>query len=175
MILNTKTRASLKISQNTNLPECLFMTASLLKLFFSGQNYHQWLVMTDQISNLTKHSFPEICRNDQSLNETIWTLKSDKLQMSDMVDELKRKSLLIEYHLRATKFYEAKINPFCMCKLLIKINIVQNIVHSFEKNRFIGFFVLFIRNLCCGEMNYFDRHDWFLFFWEKVNQSNVSK
>ena len=36
----------------------------------SGQNYGRSSVMTNQISNLTKQSFPEICRNDQSLNET---------------------------------------------------------------------------------------------------------
>ena len=53
--------------------------------------------MTDQISNLTEQSFPEIRRNDRLLNETIWTLKYDKLHVFDMVDEMKRKSLLIEY------------------------------------------------------------------------------
>ena len=36
------------------------------------QNYGQSLVMTNQISNLTEQSFLGICRNDQSLNETIW-------------------------------------------------------------------------------------------------------
>ena len=61
----------------------------------SGRNYDWSSVMTDQISNLTVQSFPEICRNDQSLNETIWTLKCDRLHMFDMVDEMKRKSLLI--------------------------------------------------------------------------------
>ena len=61
----------------------------------SGRNYNWSSVMTDQISNLTVQSFPEICRNDQSLNETIWTLKCDRLHMFDMVDEMKRKSLLI--------------------------------------------------------------------------------
>ena len=33
--------------------------------------------------------------------------------------------------------------------------------NSFEKNPFIGFFVLFIRKSCCGEINYW--LDWFLF------------
>ena len=51
------------------------------------------------ISNLTKQSFPEICRNNQALNETMWTLKCDKLHVFDMVDELKRKCLLLEYYL----------------------------------------------------------------------------
>ena len=55
--------------------------------------------MTDQISNLTEQCFPEICRNDQSLNETIWTLKCDKLHAFDMMEEIKIKSLLIEYYL----------------------------------------------------------------------------
>ena len=59
-----------------------------------------WLsVMTDNISNLTKQSFPEICRNDRSLNETIYTPKCDKLHVFDMMEEMKRKSLLIEYYL----------------------------------------------------------------------------
>ena len=62
----------------------------------------QWsklrLVMTNQISNLTEQSFAEICRIDQSLNATNWTLKCDKLHVCDMLDELKRKSLLIEYY-----------------------------------------------------------------------------
>ena len=46
--------------------------------------------MTNQISNLTKQSFPEIRRNDQSLNETIWTPKFDKLHVFDMVEEMKK-------------------------------------------------------------------------------------
>ena len=37
--------------------------------------------------------------NDQSLNETIWTLKCDKLHAFDMMEEIKIKSLLIEYYL----------------------------------------------------------------------------
>ena len=81
--------------------------------------------MTDQISNLTEQSFPEIRRNDQSLNETIWTLECDKLYLFDMVEEMKRKKFvhwILSQH--TTKFYEAKVNSFCMGKLLIKINIV---------------------------------------------------
>ena len=50
--------------------------------------------MTDQISNLTEQSFPEIRRNDQSLNETIWTLECDKLYLFDMVEEMKRKKFV---------------------------------------------------------------------------------
>ena len=41
----------------------------------SHQNYGRSSVMIDQISNLVKQSFPEIRRNDRSLNETIWTGK----------------------------------------------------------------------------------------------------
>ena len=47
----------------------------------SGRNYGRSSVMTDLISNLTKQSFPEIRRNDQSLNETIWAVKRDKLHV----------------------------------------------------------------------------------------------
>ena len=65
----------------------------------TGWNYGRSSVMTDQISNLTEQSFPEICRNDQSLNETIWTPKCDKLHVFDMMEEMKRKSLLTEYYL----------------------------------------------------------------------------
>ena len=56
--------------------------------------------MTNQICNLTEESFPEIRRNDQSLNETIWTPKCDKLYVFGMVEEMKRKSLLIEYFMK---------------------------------------------------------------------------
>ena len=56
--------------------------------------------MTNEICNLTVESFPEIRRNDQSLNETIWTPKCDKLHVFDMVEEMKRKSLLIEYFMK---------------------------------------------------------------------------
>ena len=38
-----------------------------------------------------KQSFAEIRRNDRSLNETIWTLKCDKLHVFDMVEKMKRK------------------------------------------------------------------------------------
>ena len=37
----------------------------------SGQNYSRSSAMTDQISNLTEQSFPEIRWNDRSLNETM--------------------------------------------------------------------------------------------------------
>ena len=40
--------------------------------------------------NLTKQSFPEICRNDRSLNETIWTSKCDKLHVFGMVERMER-------------------------------------------------------------------------------------
>ena len=82
--------------------------------------------MTDKISNLTEQSFPEIRRNDPSLNEAIWTLKCDKLHVFDMVEKIKRKKFvhwILSLH--ATSFYEAKVNLFCMDKSLIKINIVQ--------------------------------------------------
>ena len=62
----------------------------------------------------------------------------------DMVKEMKRKRFV---HwillLRATRFYEAKVNSFYMGKLLIKINIVQT--HLWEKP-FISFFLVFENN-----------------------------
>ena len=82
--------------------------------------------MTNQIFNLTQQSFPEIRRNDRSLGETIWTPKSDKLHVFAMVEKIKRKTFvhwILSLH--AIKFYEAKVNSFCMGELLIKINIVQ--------------------------------------------------
>ena len=42
--------------------------------------------MTNQISNLTKQSFPEIRRNDRSLNETIWASMCNKQHLFDMVE-----------------------------------------------------------------------------------------
>ena len=60
----------------------------------SGQNYDWSSVMTSQISNLTKQSFSEICRINQSLNETIWTLKCDRLDVFDMVEEMKKKKFV---------------------------------------------------------------------------------
>lgn len=50
--------------------------------------------MTNPISNLTVQSFPEISSNDQSPNETIWTPKCDRLQVFDMVEEMKRKGFV---------------------------------------------------------------------------------
>ena len=64
----------------------------------SGRNYGRSSVMTNQISSLIEQSFPEICRNDQSLNEAIQSLKCDKLHVFDMVEGMKRKSLLIKYY-----------------------------------------------------------------------------
>ena len=64
----------------------------------SGWNHGHSSVMANQISNLTKQSFPEICWNDQLLNETILTLKYGKLHVVDMVDELKMERLVTEYY-----------------------------------------------------------------------------
>lgn len=50
--------------------------------------------MTNPISNLTVQSFPEISSNDRSPNETIWTPKCDRLQVFDMVEEMKRKGFV---------------------------------------------------------------------------------
>ena len=61
---------------------------------FSCQNQGQSSVMTDQISNLTQQTFPDICSNDRSLNKTVWTLKCDKLHVIDMVEEIKRKKFV---------------------------------------------------------------------------------
>ena len=80
-----------------------------------------------------------------------------------MVDELKRKKFVDwMLSLHTTKFYEAKINSFCMYKLLIKMNIVQTQVWEkpiykllcFRKQHV--FSRPFIRNLYHGEMNCFD-------------------
>ena len=130
--------------------------------------------MTDQISNLTKQSFPEICRNNGSLNETVSTLKCDTLHVFDMVDELKRKKFvnwIISLHV--TKFFEAKGNSFCTIinqdkysanSALRKTNLQASL---FSKIR---------HSLCCGEINYFDRLDWLPFSERKrVNQSCMSK
>ena len=61
---------------------------------FSCQNQGQSSVMTDQISNLTQQTFPDICSNDRSLNKTVWTLKCDKLHVIDIVEEIKRKNFV---------------------------------------------------------------------------------
>ena len=81
--------------------------------------------MTDQIPNLTEQSFTEICRIDQSLNETIWIPKCDKLHMFVMVEKTKRKFVDWILSLHTAKLFEAKVNSFCMAKLLMRINIVQ--------------------------------------------------
>ena len=66
-----------------------------LRLADSDRNYGRSSVMTDQISNLTDQSFPEIGRNDRSMNETIWNPKCDKLfDMSDMVEKMKIKKFV---------------------------------------------------------------------------------
>ena len=88
----------------TNVPMLPFMLERILlrqppACIRRVRNYGGSSVMTNQISNLTEQSFLEICRKDQSLNETVWTLKYDKLHVFDLVDELKRKRLLIEYYL----------------------------------------------------------------------------
>ena len=115
----------------------------------TDRNYGQSLVMTNQISNLSKQSFPEICRNDRSLNETIWTPKCDKLHVLDMVEKMKRKTFVHWIlSLNTTKFYEAKVDSFCMGKLLIKIYIYSE--NSFGKNPFISFF-LFTINFFSGK------------------------
>ena len=59
--------------------------------------------MTNPISNLTVQSFPEISRNDRSPNETIWTPKCDRLQVFDMVEEMKRKKSVNPLNTNPTK------------------------------------------------------------------------
>ena len=51
-------------------------------------------VMDNQISHLTEQSFSEICINDRLLNETIWTSKHGKLNLFDLVEEMKRKMFI---------------------------------------------------------------------------------
>ena len=90
-----------------------------------------------------------------------------------MVDEMKRIKLvnwILSLH--PTKSYEVKVNSFCMCKSLIKINIVQTQLWEkpiyklcLQKQHILP--GLFIRKLCYGEMNYFDTLDSFFFFWGK--------
>ena len=114
----------------------------------SDQNCGWSSVMTEQTFNLTEHFLLEICRNDWSVNGTMWTPKCDKLHVFDMVEEMKRRKFVHWIlSLQATKFYEAKVNSFCMCKLLIKINIVQT---QFGENQFIIFFRVF-ENMFCLE------------------------
>ena len=57
---------------------------NLIYVICSDQNYVRSSVMTEKISNLTEQSFPEIRRNDRSLNEAIWTLKCDKVHVFDV-------------------------------------------------------------------------------------------
>ena len=59
--------------------------------------------MNDQISNLTEQSFPEIRRNDRSLNESIWTPKCDKLHVFDMVEKMRKKKVCSLYVISARK------------------------------------------------------------------------
>ena len=60
-------------------------------------------LITNPISNLTVQSCPEISRNDRSLNETIWTPKCDRLQVFDMVEEMKRKKSVNPLNANPTK------------------------------------------------------------------------
>ena len=115
--------------------------------------------MTDQIFNLTEQSFPEIFRNDRSLNEAIWTPKCDKLHVFDMVEKMKRK-MFVHWilSLHATKFYEANVNSFCMGKLLIKIYIVQTQLWEKPIYKLLSYFQkqhvlsrLFTRNFFLGK------------------------
>ena len=78
------------------------------------ENYGWSSVMTDQISNLTQQSFPEIHRNRslrdylQSLNETIWTLKFHKLHVFNMVDEMERKKFFNYIISACSKIFRSK-------------------------------------------------------------------
>ena len=76
-------------------------TDRIMFINLSGPSYSRSSVMTDQVSNLIKKYFPKIRRNERSLIETINTPKCDKLHVFDMMEEMKRKSLLIEYYLCA--------------------------------------------------------------------------
>ena len=102
---------------HTNVPMLPFMLERILlrqppACIRRVRNYGGSSVMTNQISNLTEQSFLEICRKDQSLNETVWTLKYDKLYVFDLVDELKRKRLLIEYLCIQQNFMKQKLIHF---------------------------------------------------------------
>ena len=104
---------------NLNLDQLLSLKGGKFGYSYSGQSYDWSSVLTDQISNLTKQSFPEIRRNDWSLNETIWTLTCNKWHVFEMVEEIKRKRFLDWIlSLHATKFYETKVYSFCIGKLL---------------------------------------------------------
>ena len=46
-------------------------TDRIMFINLNGPSYSQSSVMTDQVSNLIKKSFPKIRRNDRSLIETI--------------------------------------------------------------------------------------------------------
>ena len=90
-----------------------FVCISLLLLpieqgycLFSGRNYCRSSVMTNQISKLTEQSFLEICGNERSQNEIIWTPKCDRLPVFDMVEKMKReKSVNWIFSLHGTKTF----------------------------------------------------------------------
>ena len=49
------------------------------------------------------------------LNETIWTLKCDKLHLFDMVEEMKEKSLFTEHYLTMQQnFMKQKLIHFAL-------------------------------------------------------------
>ena len=90
-----------------------FVCISLLLLpieqgycLFSGRNYCRSSIMTNQISKLTEQSFLEICGNERSQNEIIWTPKCDRLPVFDMVEKMKReKSVNWIFSLHGTKTF----------------------------------------------------------------------
>ena len=139
---------------------CIFdLNIVLFSKKASDRNYGLSSVMMDKISNLTGQSFPEICENDWSLNETIWTWKCDKLHVFDVVEKMKRKEFVHWIlSLYTTKLFEAKVNSFCMGKLLVKINIVltqlwekpiYKLLSCFRKQHVL--FRLFTRNFFLGK------------------------
>ena len=78
-------------SSNMTLKNMLTFVKSVTTLVkISGQPS----VMDNQISHLTEQSFSEICINDRLLNETIWTSKHGKLNLFDLVEEMKRKKFV---------------------------------------------------------------------------------
>ena len=80
------------------LRDCNYFKTAIMSNFYFPMAPAKWSklrrtsVTTDQISNLTKQYFPEICRNDQSLNESICILKCEKLHAFAMIDEMKKKA-----------------------------------------------------------------------------------
>ena len=75
---------------------------------------------------------------------SIGTLKCDKRHVLDLLEELNQKKFVNGIlSLLAIKRCEANVNSFCMCKLLIKINIVQT---QLWNSPFINFFLVFENN-----------------------------